>query len=235
MAEEQQNQAPIYSALASPIRRRILEALTREGPQDLATLSAGLGLRQITARHHLLVLERGGLVQSEEYHDGAPGRPRRRFEVVNDHRNLSIPPRRYAMLAEELIETIIAFEGEARAAEMMRHIGAQSAEEMLSAAREIKGTKKLALSDIEELVVPMIDDFGSSISVLEHANGLLRLRINNCIFFELAQDHHSVVCQGHHALYKTLADAVDDNCIATTEQCMATGADYCITKLERQS
>jgi len=53
-----------YAALAVSSRRRLLEVLqSAEEPLDVGQLAAAVGLRGTTARVHLEVLERAGLVR----------------------------------------------------------------------------------------------------------------------------------------------------------------------------
>lgn len=54
--------AGVCRALAHPVRRELLQALSR-GECDVGNLSAGSGLDQPTASKHLAVLRNAGLVQ----------------------------------------------------------------------------------------------------------------------------------------------------------------------------
>jgi predicted ArsR family transcriptional regulator len=66
-----------HAALAVVSRRQLLDVLQSAGdPLDVAVLAAAVGLHVTTARFHLDVLERAGLVRRATARDSRPGRPR---------------------------------------------------------------------------------------------------------------------------------------------------------------
>jgi len=72
-----------HVALAVVSRRRLLEVLQSAGePLDVAALAEAVGLHVTTARFHLDVLERAGLVRRAGERGGRPGRPRQLYAVV---------------------------------------------------------------------------------------------------------------------------------------------------------
>ncbi len=72
-----------HAALAVRSRRRLLEVLrSTGGPLDVAALAAAVGLHVTTARFHLDVLERAGLVGRAAERAGRMGRPRQLYAVV---------------------------------------------------------------------------------------------------------------------------------------------------------
>ena len=54
----------VFSALANPVRRQLLEVLT-EGPRTAGALAAPFELSRPAVSEHLAVLERAGLVRGE--------------------------------------------------------------------------------------------------------------------------------------------------------------------------
>jgi predicted ArsR family transcriptional regulator len=223
----------IYTALSSPVRRRIVEFLSKEGPRELKDIAAAVGLREITARHHLMVMERAGLVSSAEHHSGLPGRPRLLFEVCGEHHDLSLPRRQYQMLSEHLIDELIDLGGKARAAEVMRSVGTKIGESLVAEALREAGKKSLKAEVVENFIVPKLDEFGSAAQVIERSGPSMQIRVNNCVFFELAKKYHDVVCAGHEALFQAIADAMG-NYEVRQASCMACGAQSCITSIERR-
>jgi predicted ArsR family transcriptional regulator len=222
----------LYTALSSPVRRRIVLFLSREGPRELKDIAAAVGLREITARHHLMVMERAGLVSSVEHHSGLPGRPRLLFEVSSEHHDLSLPRRQYQMLSEHLIEELIAMGGKARAAEVMRAVGTKIGQGLVAQALREAGKKSLKPEVVEDYIVPELDEFGSAAQVLERTGSSIQIRVNNCVFFELSKKYHNVVCAGHEALFQAIADAMGGYEVRQIS-CMACGAPSCVTMLER--
>ena len=74
-----------HAALASPVRRKILNALQRSGaPRDAQGIAADLGLHVTTARFHLDHLEQAGLVRRNTEGRKRRGRPRLLYEAVRD-------------------------------------------------------------------------------------------------------------------------------------------------------
>ena len=53
---------PLFTALADPTRRTLLERLIRDGEQTVHALTAGAGVSQPMVSKHLGVLKRAGLV-----------------------------------------------------------------------------------------------------------------------------------------------------------------------------
>jgi predicted ArsR family transcriptional regulator len=85
-----------YAALAVVSRRQLLDVLQSAGePLDVAVLAATVGLHVTTARFHLDVLERAGLVRRATARDSRPGRPRTLYiasaaaDVDDGHRQLA--------------------------------------------------------------------------------------------------------------------------------------------------
>jgi predicted ArsR family transcriptional regulator len=225
--------ANVYTAMSSPVRRHVIEFLSREGPRELKDIAAAVGLREITARHHLMVMERAGLVSSVEHHSGLPGRPRLLFEVAGEHHDLSLPRRQYQILSEQLIEELIAMGGKARAVEVMRSVGTKIGTHMVQQALAAAGKRTLKPDVVEKHIVPSLDEFGSAASVVERTGSSITVRVNNCVFFELAKKHHDIVCAGHEAIFEAIAAAMGDYDSRQTS-CMACGAQSCVTCLERR-
>jgi DNA-binding transcriptional ArsR family regulator len=55
----------VFSALADPTRRHILDRLHREGPLSITALAASLAISRQAVTKHLDVLEGAGLVERE--------------------------------------------------------------------------------------------------------------------------------------------------------------------------
>lgn len=85
-----------HAALAVPSRRRLLDALrASDEPMEIRGLVAAVGLHVTTARFHLAVLERAGLISRTADRAGRPGRPRQLYtavlpaEATEGHRQLA--------------------------------------------------------------------------------------------------------------------------------------------------
>jgi DNA-binding transcriptional ArsR family regulator len=56
--------APVFAALGDPTRLRLVERLTRDGPQSIVRLSSGFPMTRQAITKHLRVMEHAGLVRS---------------------------------------------------------------------------------------------------------------------------------------------------------------------------
>ena len=68
----------VFAALASPVRRRVLDTLRTRGPQPVNAIAEGFDMRRPSLSEHLKVLRDAGLV-----HETRHGRERR-YELTRD-------------------------------------------------------------------------------------------------------------------------------------------------------
>lgn len=61
------NPDPLFTALADPTRRTLLERLIRDGEQTVHALTTGAGVSQPAVSKHLAVLKRAGLVRPRRH------------------------------------------------------------------------------------------------------------------------------------------------------------------------
>ena len=188
------------AALAEPIRRRLYEFVAREGvPVDRETAANGVGIGRPLAAFHLDRLVGAGLLdvvfrrRSGRSGPGA-GRPAK-FYVRPEDREVSVqlPARGYDVAASILAEGVERA-GPARDAvlEVARERGAALAAEAAGsgAAKDLVGLLET------EGYEPFLD------------GEVVRLR--NCPFHVLADDHRELTCAMNFALLGAAADAVAD-------------------------
>ncbi len=221
----------VHKALSTPARKQLLSLIEVGGPIDLKSLTAATGMKETTLRHHLMVLERAGLIVSEEGYEGGPGRPPLVYRIALKHWDLGFPPRQYAMLADKLLERLLEEDGIEAAREFMARIGSESARHILEEALAAKGSDQLEISDIQDRVVPALAGLGSAAAVTQASDSRVSVRMNNCIFYELAVAHREVVCRGHGAFFETIAEALGDGYSVTSDACLAAGDECCISTI----
>jgi len=179
-----------HAALAVLSRRRMLETLQAAGePLDVAHLAAAVGLHVTTARIHLDLLERAGLVSRSAEHAGRPGRPRQLYTAVpspdarEGHRQLA------GVLAAALAGDAVG--GSSRA----EQAGQQWADTQLPAVR--------GLSDGEAgaRVAGLFDRLGFAprLVATEHGSSV---ELGACPFRDVARAHPEVVCSVHLGLLR---------------------------------
>jgi len=87
----------------SHTRQKVLENLKRKGPMTTDQLSEVLGITSMGVRGHLVALERDNLITYDTQQHGM-GRPRYVYTLTK--RGDALFPRRYAQLANSLLETL---------------------------------------------------------------------------------------------------------------------------------
>lgn len=95
------------SALSEPQRARIFQYLVSvEHPRTRQQVSDALGIGRTLVAFHLDKLQQVGLVQRvrEPVASGRPGRPPQRYMVTQREIIATVPPRRYELLAEILVQ-----------------------------------------------------------------------------------------------------------------------------------
>jgi predicted ArsR family transcriptional regulator len=181
------------AALDHLLSRRAYQLVLDEGSVGRDTVAAALGVARSVAAFHLDKLVQAGLLEagyeriSGRSGPGA-GRPAKIYRRSTQQIEVSLPPRRYDLAGAVLAEAV------SRAA-----AGAVSVTEALaSVAREIG--RRIGL---ESASAPAAGDDGSSRTRLMAALGRYgyephdegrEIRLANCPFHRLAEDHRDLVC-----------------------------------------
>ena len=183
---DDQADAAYYSALASPARRRVLDALTRSpAPRDAHAIAAELGLHVTTVRFHLEHLCEARLVRRSADVQKRRGRPRMLFAAVGD-------ATRDRSAQEQLIDTLAtAFArgdddgGRGRAVEAGRSWG--------------RGLVGAAPGDSGAVLMDVLDGLGFDPS---RDGEIVQLRA--CPFRDAARRHSDVICSVHQGLVEQI-------------------------------
>ena len=180
--------------LSEPVRRRLYELVARSGtPVHRDTAAEQLGIGRPLAAFHLDRLVQAGLLDVEfrrrsgRTGPGA-GRPAKFYlRPTNQEISIDLPPRSYDSAAE-ILATGVERAGRARAAVM--EVARERGQAM--AARTTRG------------LLPMLESEGYEPFV--DADGVVRLR--NCPFHSLVDEHRELTCAMNHALLDGAAAAV---------------------------
>lgn len=179
-----------HAALAGPSRRRLLKVLqASDEPLDVLRLAADLGLHVTTARFHLDVLERAGLISRTAERAGRPGRPRQLYaaaqsaEATDGHRALAV-----------LLAAVLAGDpdGGSFRAEQAGRVWADAQlpiEEGLSEDQAVRS------------VVELFDRLGFAPRPVS-TEPLSSLDLTGCPFRDVARIHPQVVCSIHLGLLR---------------------------------
>ncbi|WP_309491830.1 helix-turn-helix transcriptional regulator [Candidatus Hecatella orcuttiae] len=221
----------VHRALSVEPRRQVLGLLASYGPLSLEDLSRKTGLKTITLRHHMRILENTGLVESFLKGRDGPGRPTQLYTIVSRYVNLSFPKRQYEMLTQHLLEFLLKKKGEKYTVSILREIGAKLGEQLMKNLSFQYGIQRWDEDKFSEYVLPEIAKMGSYPSLTKRADGSLEIRISNCIFYEVAKANPKIVCEGHKAFFQTIANYLGKY-EAVNEYCIAEGNRHCITILK---
>ena len=188
------------SSLDDPLRRRLYEVVTSHpGPvsRDEAASEAGIG-RALAVYHLDKLVESGLLTASYARPPGrrgpGAGRPAKVYARSDREFAVTVPPREYELAARLLVQAVEADPSDrsrAVLAEAARRLGTElgSAFERDAGERDVKGV--LTQQGYEPC---------------DGADGVIRLR--NCPFHQLTEQHREVVCGMNLALVEGLVDGL---------------------------
>jgi predicted ArsR family transcriptional regulator len=186
--------------LADPVRRRLYDfVVSQPDAVDRDAAAAGVGIGRPLAAFHLDRLATAGLLDVE-YHrrsgrsgPGA-GRPAKFYRRARGREtSVSLPPRRYAEVAEILAEGV--------------ERSADARDEALQAARR-RGQEIAAATPSPHDREALLDALaGRGYEPTIDADGTIRLR--NCPFDRLATDHRELTCSLNLAMLTAVAEAHD--------------------------
>ena len=184
------------SSLDDPVRRRLYEVVTRQsGPvsRDEAASAAGIG-RALAVYHLDKLVESGLLTASYSRPPGrsgpGAGRPAKLYARSGREFAVTVPPREYELAARLLVQAVEADPSDrsrTALAEAARRLGTElgRAFRPAEAGRDVEGV--LAQQGYEPS---------------RGGDGVIRLR--NCPFHQLAEEHRDVVCGMNLALVEGL-------------------------------
>ncbi|MBN6055591.1 transcriptional regulator [Nonomuraea sp. RK-328] len=183
------------SLLHDPVRRSLYEAVAGGGGDvGRAEAAEAAGVSRTLAGHHLDKLVEAGLLESgfrqPERRGPGSGRPAKVYRRASGERSVSLPPRDYAVLASVLAGVVDALGAEEKAEEVARAAGARL-------ARGRRGEPVEAV--LAERGYEPYADAGEG-----------RLRLRNCPFHALSDEHPLLVCSMNLALCQGLLEGLGD-------------------------
>jgi len=193
------------SSLDDPVRRRLYEVVTRQpGPvsRDEAASAAGIG-RALAVYHLDKLVESGLLTASYSRPPGrsgpGAGRPAKLYARSDREFAVTVPPREYEVAARLLVQAVEADPSDrsrAALAEAARRLGTELGSSFRPAAAEPGPGRDAAERDVTGVLTQQGYEPGRG------GDGFIRLR--NCPFHQLAEQHRDVVCGMNLALVEGL-------------------------------
>jgi len=194
------------SSLDDPVRRRLYEVVTRQpGPvsRDEAASVAGIG-RALAVYHLDKLVESGLLVASYSRPPGrtgpGAGRPAKLYARSDREFAVTVPPREYELAARLLVQAVEADpsdRSQAALAGAARRLGTELGRAFRpDAAERDAASRHMAERDVEGMLTQQ------GYEPCRGGDGIIRLR--NCPFHQLAEQHRAVVCGMNLALVEGL-------------------------------
>jgi predicted ArsR family transcriptional regulator len=194
------------SSLDDPVRRRLYEVVTRQPApvsRDEAASAAGIG-RALAVYHLDKLVESGLLTASYSRPPGrsgpGAGRPAKLYARSDREFAVTVPPREYELAARLLVQAVEADPSDrsrSALAEAARRLGTELGSSFRPAATDLAPGRRDA---VERDVTGVLTQQGYE--PCRGGDGFIRL--HNCPFHQLAEQHRDVVCGMNLALVEGL-------------------------------
>ena len=191
------SQQRLTAVLADGTRYSIYRSIV-ERPHDqvtVAEVAERFGLHPNVARMHLGKLEQAGLLETALRKDGSGGRPARLYRLSDTVSSLSLPPRRYDVLADLALRALAEAGELERVAAVCRTAGDDAAAAYAAEHPDFRRGGR------DELVAAIVE-VGEEVGMLPQVSwddDVLALDVRNCIFKELSSAQPDLVCVMHRA------------------------------------
>ena len=199
--------------LDEPVRRKLYDWVVRQGrPVGRDEVAAATGVSRALTAFHLDRLANAGLLATDfrrltgKTGPGA-GRPAKLYMRPDRDISVSLPERRYDIAAELMADALEDVSGE-RPPSALREAAHRMGEEVGSAAKVAAGPRPTEARRREALLETLEE---RGYEPLEQ-HGTLRLR--NCPFHALVDDHRDLVCGMNLALAEGILDGLGEERIS---------------------
>ena len=190
-------QQRLTAVLADGTRYGIYRSIV-ERPHEqvtVAEVAERFGLHPNVARMHLGKLEQAGLLETALRKDGSGGRPARLYRLSDTVSSLSLPPRRYDVLADLALRALAEAGDLERVAAVCRVAGGDAA---ATYADEHPGFRRGGRDELVNAIVEVGEEVGM-LPQVSWDHDVLALDVRNCIFKELSSAQPDLVCVMHRA------------------------------------
>ena len=218
----------LTAVLADGTRYRIYRSIV-EQPHDEVTVAAvatSFGLHPNVARMHLTKLAQAGLLTTSLRKDGSGGRPARLYRLSDKVSSLSLPPRRYDLLADLALKALAEAGDLDRVAAVCRAAGDEAA---MVYVGDHPGYRRGGRDELAAAILEVGEEVGMLPEVTWESS-TLALDVRNCVFKELSAAQPDLVCLMHRAFLEgfiaTLAAAGSEAALQASSA-ISSGADRC--------
>jgi len=220
-----------HAALASALRRRILDALAAaSGPLDAAGIAERFGIHVTTARFHLDQLEAAHLTRRQVQRGAGRGRPRVAYTAITEKPNDEALRELNAVLVDAL--THDADGGRSRAYEAGTRWAQAYRDTLVDDPAAPSGTAAGSASR-EPASAPLVRVFEQLGFEPEEQvrDGQARIALNGCPFRDIAAQHPEIVCSAHRGLLDGSLDELGRSASGATLEPFVE-PDLCMVRLQ---
>jgi predicted ArsR family transcriptional regulator len=186
----------VFAALGDPTRRALYQYVAEHGGwvgREQAADAVGIG--RTLAAHHLDRLAADGLVDvafqpATERRGPGAGRPAKLYRRAPRQFELSLPPRRYELIARLLAEAVDSSRREGMKLDQALERSARGAGEAMATECRVELPRRAGRGQVRTAIAAELRACGYEPVVVP--SGAMTLR--NCPFHDLAQRHTELVC-----------------------------------------
>jgi predicted ArsR family transcriptional regulator len=224
----------VSRALGDSTRFAIYRHITSsETPTTVKELVDAFGLHHSAIRIHLHKLQETGLISCRKLNRGGMvGRPQLAFVPSTKALSITLPPRNYRFLADLALDLACADE---MTPELADSFGVAWGRRYI---RERVGADEpeLPLPQALEALCAQLTLLGGSARYTALNGDGYALEERNCLFSDLASEHHPTVCLLHQAAIKgMLTELSGRHLVFDQSSSLAQGAEVCYTKVVPRS
>jgi len=217
------------ATLGEPIRRRVFEAVRRAGrPVSREDVAAETGISRKLAAFHLdKLLERGLLTSHFARPPGrsgpGAGRSAKYYEPSDVQVEVSIPPRRYDLAGELLLDSMLAREPRESARDAGRRVARERGSDVGASIRRERKLRPLGPERALAVARDVLDEHG--FEPYGAARGVIALR--NCPFHTFAKRAPELMCAMNQAYIDGLLRGLGNDSVEAVLECKP--GDCCVT------
>jgi predicted ArsR family transcriptional regulator len=205
-AEAVDREQQITSVLADGTRYRIYRTIVGRPKAEftVAEMAALFGLHPNVARMHLGKLEQAGLLTTSLRKGPGGGRPAKLYRLSDQVSSITLPPRRYELLADLALAALDETIERDRLVAICREVGLRRGREVLAS----RPTERVGDPQATAALLAELADQSGMVPVIEWNGDALVLDIRNCVFKELSTARPELVCAMHRAYFEGVVEAV---------------------------
>ena len=213
MSESRGDPVTAIAMLGEPTRRALYEFVAQqETPVRREEAASALGISRELAAFHLDRLVQGGLLEADYRRPagnrGGPGagRPPKRYRRAAGEVAVSLPPRRYHLIADVLAEALTrgdVLRGAEAVAEVARRRGSEIGLEARNGSESPWNGNRVA-AELQKLL--QRSDFDPAVDAESR-----KIYLRNCPYERLASDYRALTCGMNHAWAQGVLDAIGDD------------------------